>query len=652
MKSKLQQFVDKYNPEDLLNGKRENYLRNRVYASALNDAMNDGYTLQQARAFAEFAMNNATTNFARKLYHMQAIADSTPYFSAAINGTKSFWRMWSLDPVGITGRIMGGLVIPTMALTGASLIDENDRKVYENIPEYDKENSLVFVVNGKAMSMPIPQELSSVVSPFRQFVEYLHGSNKNDFWELMMNDLLGLSPVDLQGFSTVDMDALISDPTIFDRVNRGVSRVFSQIAPVPVKSAYMLATGTDPYSGKNLRDVSYMYWNEETGSVEVMTYEQNSFAKWFADLYGDGMSPELAEKIVSGVIGTTGSNLLGDITALIQEGPEAAIYSVGNNITEQSTKPVTVNQYNLVDSIWKRAVRQLTSEKEALLNSEEMKTINNKLSQTKDETQRKKLLAERQDMVDDFQQKVGDMVKRLESEYSGTFDRKKFAAVVALLNMNSDAGYQSGSLYSTTIASDQFWDGRDAAIRTMENLGITGTSDMSIFGYLTTDQQGNPDVRYSSPVAIMDMSNQWNNQSDLHLANIKALVSQNNLWDRHNAVNQQINAIYNKGKLSDSDYDAIDAIYVNWNAEVMAALAPYIEKMTPEAALNNSSVLDYLDSLIEVPGDYKKDKYGRYVTSSKLGNGSANQAYIRNYIKNIFQVNDSGYAGGKNYSNR
>jgi hypothetical protein len=77
-----------------MNGKRENYLRNRVYASSLNDAIKEGYTLKQARAYAEFAMNNATTNFSRQLYHLQAIADSTPYFRATINGTKSFWRMW------------------------------------------------------------------------------------------------------------------------------------------------------------------------------------------------------------------------------------------------------------------------------------------------------------------------------------------------------------------------------------------------------------------------------------------------------------------------------------------------------------------------------------------------------------------------------
>lgn len=654
VKTNFQKFVDKWNPEDLLNGKRENYLRNRVYAHSLNDAMKNGYDLEQSRVFAEFAMNNATTNFSRQLYHLQAIADSTPYFRAAINGTKSFWRMWAMDPVGISGRITGGLILPVMYLTGASLGNEENRKIYENIPEYQKQDNFIFVINGEIISAPMPQELSAIAAPFRQFVEYLHDTNKNDFWELMMNDVLGFFPYDLQGFSTIDMDAMIKDPTIFDRVNRGVARVFSQMAPIPLKSAYMLATGTDPYSGKSLRNPEYSYWNDETNSVETLDYNQNSFAKWFAslDFVKGWMSPDLAEKVVSGVIGTTGSNLLGDITALFANGGGAMLNEAMRNAGESISGPFTIPQYDLTDAIWKRAVRELTAEKEAILNSTEMQTLNNKISQEKDPDERKKLFASRQNLVNEYQNKVGDIVRRLDSEYHGTFDAPKFSAVIQLLNFNTNAPYQQASQYASDLSSGLYYEGKDAAIQTMRDLGIDGVHDTSIFGYLTQDKNGNVVMRYNSPIAIMDMANTWQNQKDYHLANVKALASQNNLWDKKDSVDAQIDAIYAKSKLSDSDYDAIDAIYVNWNAEVMSALAPYVNEMTPEAAINNSEVIQYLSSLIEVPGDYKKDKYGRYVTNSKLGNGSASAAYIKNYIKNIFKVNDTGYKSGKNYSNR
>lgn len=640
VKNRFQEIVDKYNPDDLLNGKRENYLRNRVYASSLNDAMKAGYDLEQSRVYAEFAMNNATTNFSRQLYYMQAIADSTPYFRAAINGTKSFWRMWSLDPVGISGRIMGGLILPTMFLTGASLGTEENRKVYENIPEYQKTNSLVFVLDGQVLSMPIPQELGAIVAPFRQFVEYLHDTNPNDFWELMMNDTLGFFPYDLQGFSTIDMDKMISDPTVFDRISRGTARVFSQMAPVPVKSVYMMATGTDPYSGKNLRNTEYSYWNDATGSVETMDYNQNTFAKWVATLFGDWMSADLAEKIISGAIGTTGSHLLGDITALVQEGPDAALRETATNVGTQISKPFTVSKYNLSDAVWNRAVRQLTAEKEAILNSKEMKTLLQEMQQTKDPEKRKKLFAQISNITHDFQQKVGDAIKRLESVYKGTFDKKKFAATIQLLNFNTDATYQTSVQATSDEASKTYWSGRDAAVRTMVDLGVTGTNDMSIFGYLATDSNGNVVVKYTSPVAIMDMQNQWQNQDDINLANIKVLINDSNLWDAHESIKEQINNIYNsKKKLSNSDYANIEAIQINWNAQVAKTIAPYLAKMTPEAAINNTEVMNYLYPLIEVPSSWEKNNKGKSVSLGDRGNKK--KAYYDSWIKSMFSVNDA-----------
>lgn len=637
-RNKFQEIVDKYNPDELINGKRENYLRNRVYASSLNDAMKSGYTLEQSRVYAEFAMNNATTNFSRQLYHMQAIADSTPYFRAAINGTKSFWRMWSLDPVGISGRIMGGLVLPVIYLTGASLGSEENREVYKNIPEYQKQNSLIFVVNGEIISAPIPQELGNIVAPFRQFVEYLHRTNENDFWELMMNDVLGLSPVDLQGFTTIDMDKMIEDPTFFDRVSRGVSRVFSQMAPVPIKSMYMYATGTDPYSGKNLRNKDYMYYDPETNSLEVMSYNQNTFAKWFATWFPN-MSPDLAEKIVSGIIGTTGSNILDDITTLVQEGPDAALVTTVQNIGTQISKPFDIPKYNMADAVWNRAVRQLTAEKDSIMASGEMKTLLQALQQTKDPQERRDIYAKITDITNSYQQKVGDTVKRLESVYNGTYDRKKFAATIQLLNFNTDPTFQTSIQATSDAASKSFWEGRDQAIRTMADLGIKGTNDMSIFGYLDVDKDGNSIVIYTSPVAIMDIENQWQNQDEINLANIKALVSGDELWDAHDSVKEQIDNIYNsKKKLSNSDYANIEAIQINWNAQVAKTLAPYLSTMTPEAALNNNEVLNYLYPLIEVPSSWEVNNKGRRVSLGSRGNKK--KAYYDSWVKSMFSVND------------
>lgn len=610
LQDRLNGIVNKFDPDELLNGKRENYLRNRVYANNLNRALSEGYNIKQARTFATFAMNNATTNFSRQLYHMQAIADSTPYFRAAINGTKSFWRMWSLDPVGISGRIMGGLILPTIYLTGASLGDPDNVEVYRNIPEYQKTNSLIFVVDKQVVSIPIPQEVGNIVAPVRQFVEYLHGANENDFWELMMNDALGFSPIDLTAFTTVDMDKMIKDPTLVDRISRGTARIFSTMAPIPMKSAYMLATGTDPYSGKKLNDPSYTYWNEATGDYEVMDYNQNNFAKAIADAYGNATgndksvfaSAAVLEKVVSGVLGSTGSETLSAITAMFQENSlRAGLSELGKSATQQIADPFYVETYNQADAVWKRAVRELTAEKERIINSDKYQTVYKQLAQTTDEQARKRLMAEGQNLLNEYQDKVAQTVERLNSVYGGTFDRRKFAAVVTLLNFNSDATYQSGTRASSNIASDAFYEGKNMAVATMEALGVDGTSDMSIFGYLTTDKEGNSVMKYSTPTAIMEATNIWYGASDIDIANLEAALKTNELkrgemWDGYYAAKA-------KSKSELKKYKA------DWNARVVKALAPYIQERGVDAVMNNSATRDMLDNYLFIDNLYQTKQY-------------------------------------------
>ena len=622
--------------EDIFNNKREVYLRNRVYANNLTNALNQGKTLEQARIIAEFAMNNATTNFSRKLVHLQRIADSTPYFSAAINGSKSFWRMLTLDPVAISTRIMSGLVVPQMALTASSLSDPKNREVYQNLPEYTKSENLVFVQNGIAMTIPIPQELAFIVDPFRQFVEHLYSADNNSFLELAANDILGVSPVDLTGFTTVDMDDMIADPTIFDRLGRGVARVFSQVAPVPVKSAYMVATGIDPYSGKKLRDKSWQVWNDDTQSFETMDYNQSSFAKVVASWFGKDTNVTIAEKVLSGIFGNTGMDVLDTITSSAQKiggdenanplaGLESQLGKVGGSLTGED--------YNMLNSEWRRAIAQLEEERDAIMSSKEMEAINTKLATTDSEKEYQNLIARRKDLLADWQSRVASTVSRL-GEQGGIFDRYKFAAVTQLLNMNSTQGWEINNKYLKDLASQNYYAGLNEANKTMNEIGIEGVDDYSIFGYIKY-KDGAPTVVYNSPTAILNAGNVVLNAANVDKANIDALIKKADLYTQRQAMYDQTDAIYGKGKLSSSDYNKIDAIKMEFNNRVWATLAPYLEKVSPDAILNNEKVMDTLENLIQVPSAYEKVK-GRYVSS---GGGKLNkqQGFVRSYIKAVLK---------------
>ena len=56
---------------------------------------------------------------------------------------------------------------------------------------------------------------------------------------------------------------------------------------------------------------------------------------------------------------------------------------------------------------------------------------------------------------------------------------------------------------------------------------------------------------------------------------------------------------------------------------------------------------------IELPSEYKSNNKGRKVYGATLGDdGSVKDAYIKSYIRRIFNVNNTEYDGGKDYSGR
>ena len=193
------------------------------------------------------------------------------------------------------------------------------------------------------------------------------------------------------------------------------------------------------------------------------------------------------------------------------------------------------------------------------------------------------------------------MVQRLNSVYKGSLDRKKMAAVIQLLNFNTSPIYQSGTQYSSSIASDVFYEGREAAISTMNALGVTGTSDLSIFGYLITDDEGKSVMKYSSPVAIMDMKNAWLGAGDVDQANIEAKlktdgIKTTDMWNGFYAAKA-------KGTAALKQYKS------EWNAKVVKSLAPYISERGVESTLKNSATRDLLEKYIFVDNPYQVKAY-------------------------------------------
>ena len=73
---------------------------------------------------------------------------------------------------------------------------------------------------------------------------------------------------------------------------------------------------------------------------------------------------------------------------------------------------------------------------------------------------------------------------------------------------------------------------------------------------------------------------------------------------------------------------------MNWNAEVMTAIEPYIEKYGANKVLTNDTIYGVLAKYILVPGEYEKGNNGRAISASRL---NKQYGFAKSYIQSIFK---------------
>lgn len=650
IKDKLERAAQK---TEKLNNMRETNRRVWVYNNAYLDALNNGHSVPMARRYAEMIQAEATTNFSRQSYHLANLTHTVPYLGSAINGSKSFWRLMAMDPVGLTTRIVGGYLVPMIALTNLSVADPENREVYKQIKEYEKDDNLVFVINGQKMSIPIPQEISKLLRPIQSWIETMQGANDHSIEELMANNLAGFFPYELQGFVNIDSDRILVEDDFMGFLQNhllpGFSMMSSQMMGPLVKSSVMWATGYDPYTRKRI-NTAYTITDPLTGESVVVDYKSGELAKLLGNIFQGNLnvSAEMAQAVFNNLLGVGNMNIIDGLTDIalsvptekgIGEGLTKAVKRVADSTAKTLTIPTYGEQSN---QAWKRAVNQLYKEKAAIINDPEYQAdIKAVSSSDTTEEAKNKALGRIKTKKEEFQERVLKASQNLIKNYDGgTIDRYKFASIISLMAFSNGYSPDPTDPLSIQQSKESYKLAKAKAIETMAQMGFNSPSDHSIFGYYEkNDKTGEIAVQFYSPLAILDFEESTKLQSDVALVNIQNAVNEEKLWDAHKSITTQIEKLHDgKKKLSNSDKAKKEAIQINWNAQVAKTVAPYVSKMTPEAAINNNEVRNYLYSLIEVPDSWEVNNKGYGVSLGDRGNKK--KAYYDSWIKSLFSVND------------
>lgn len=616
--------IEDISPGGTINNWRETYFRKANYTSAMNDALKRGETISQARTTAEFVSRNATTNFRNTFMWGNILCDNVPFLSAAINGSASFWRLFEMDPVGVLTRInaAGMAVIAQVISSGQSLEDRNTLK---NVPDWVKRSGAVFIVNGSVYTIPLPEEIAVFLAPFRQTAEKMLGSEDRSWVELLYNDALEISPINLDGFSTDDQSKLTKNQGLLSRLGRQVQVLLSQVSPPIVKTAIMAHTGIDPYTGNEI-DNSYV-WYDEDGNRQIMDYTTSETARGLANIskqFNWNVSPSMAQALFEEALGTGFLQMSDDVVNLYEaffsgknvDGKNIdrtkTAFSPITSAVENAASAVVVEDYQIKDKYdkdFKALITSLERKKNELLTpgSIYMDTVEqmSKLKTTDGnyDTKKQNLTQQAMQEIENFRKEALFAVNTYVNHYGSDYDDKKFASVVALLNFNNPTGVIPTSAKDFQDSQSAYYRGREDAYQTMIDLGFKSVNDYSILGIAKRNSQtGEIYTKFNSPVAILNARESvWSSMAENVNAEIAAAlevagIDRSEMFEGYYKAKAQ-------GRAAAKQYKK------DWNAKIVKAIAPTVYQYGADQVLENSTVQDYLDNYIFISNPYKTGDY-------------------------------------------
>lgn len=247
-----------------------------------------GLTHEQALEHGAMQAWRNSVDFARAGSFGRLINNVIPYWNPATQGVRQMIRTFRNHPVKGPVTALAVVGVPVAAVTAWNLSHPDTAEVYNNIPEYEKENNLVIVPPGTKQNedgtydvwkIPLPPGVKNLFQPVRMGLESFY--NK--------------TPIDGAKIAT-DLLGSITGPV---NVQNGIGGFAGSFTPQVAKPFVQAYANQDLFSGnqtvpdymKNAKDA-----NGNPIAPEKMTYQKKgSDGKLHAT--GSGTSQQIADKL-------------------------------------------------------------------------------------------------------------------------------------------------------------------------------------------------------------------------------------------------------------------------------------------------------------------------------------------------------------------
>lgn len=551
----------------------EQFFRNQIGQQSFVKNFQRTGNVDTALASALFDTSNATTNFSHAIGKFKNVTSTIPYLSSAINGTVSFWRLFNIDPVGMVTRITAGFMLPVMAITMWNLSSEENRKVYETLPEWFKQSHIVLAdPSGNIIAFPLPEEIQQFAGTARKLIEYTNDVSPYSIATIAAQGAFGFLPFEVDGFWGDDGSLQLKE---------GGFQLLSGLIPQAFTTLYEWAWKHDLFTGEDLS--TYSGFNQTVNAL--------------SNIFGTGIKQVINS--IGIMAGASESDIIGKS---FQDTIARDLFGMGFDAAKNQFASIVGKPGQLREDGKMTQPTGLFKENEDL--KKKVDALSAQIASAPDE-EKAELENKKQQLIDEFVDKVKNVMDKYQRMFSltGGLEDWQKNRLVQLLTIGDAWSSSTSDSYQSESAGEASLNERGLAMQRYVQAGLPAGPDQSnLTGTNSIELQAALNRLYGGPKqAATDYRNAVANSG---LKDIRT--------EFYNVISQIYDAAEEQNKTP--DYDMIEKIQARYLQAVDAVLIPIINQYGINV-LNNSDFIDAVRK--QVNGMIPSDDWRQSIRNAK-----------------------------------
>lgn len=565
--------------------------------------------LDEALSMAKFVSNTATTNFSFQFKNISQFGKTASYLNAKFASAASLRLMFLANPATMTANIATFVIAPLTALHLNNNSEEN-KKAYDKLPPYVKDNNWIIMRDGKLIAaIPLSQELAPFWKSYRQS---LLDGDKNYLSAIasFVHPFMGVSVEHWFDYNP-------SKETLAEHLFKATVKTGAEFTSDVARAGYEILTDTDLFTGEQaykklptvVSDIVIPMFGKDPKTDEGKRMSRG-IMRGLEAMFGASLNPVL--NAVEGLLGVAPNER--EAHSYQDMFMRKSFRTIGKKEAERKGEK---NYWDWENQQYGADINMLDKEKKDI--KLKIQRLDTEIRAAGDDEEAvKKLKNEREALRNNWGDRVAKILNSWKTKIENgdlPWGDSQQNRLIRLLMLNDEGSVSTGDDVVDAENNEAYLEERNRVVERYYEMGLPASSLKQYLKDTTTQIKGVPYRAAKEAKQIANLEFDGKKLSQIR--------------QEYNDKIREARALKTK-----AGYKEAERLAKEFTRDYFTpAVVPLVERYGSRV-VDSSAVADELESLVLIPNDFTTNKRGRALSSKNRMDYNA--AFAQSYIKSLF----------------